>query len=82
MATKATKVEGLVLTIKGKRVELTIEEAKRLRDELNATLSGIEYVPTYPTYPWYVHPAAPAITWGDGWNGVSSEPFAEITCRN
>jgi hypothetical protein len=79
---KETKVEGIVLAIKGKRVELTIEEAKRLRDELNASLNGVQYVPIYPLYPWSQPVTQPAITWGDGWNGVSSEPFAEITCRN
>lgn len=49
---KAPSIDAIVLSIQGKRVELTLAEAIVLRDELNRFLNPVDQIPVpYPIYP-------------------------------
>ena len=56
------------ITIKG--IELTLDEAKELKGELDSLFGGTQFIPYYPYYPPY-NPQPepfiyqPFITWGD-----------------
>ena len=74
------KIEKIVIRIGDKQSELTVEDAKALRDMLDQMFSKEkEYVPYYPTtWPWYVQP----VTWT---TVTSSEPYkgvVTVTCYN
>ncbi len=58
------KVEKIVLNIKGKKIELSPDEARTLRDSLNGVV-GDTWHWTYPVYPTYPNPWLnfPSLTW-------------------
>lgn len=75
------KIEAIVLTIKGQRVELTIDEAQELRAELNRALPPIP-VP-HPVFPpaWTLprnDSPYPTIGTNDSTAFQPPRPFAEI----
>jgi len=55
MKNKKIEVDKIVLDIRGKKVELSLDEAKELSELLKSLfpnpLEKIVYVPSYPTYP-------------------------------
>jgi hypothetical protein len=75
-----TEVVSIKLRIKGKEIDLSLEEAKELKDELNKVFAEpvkeyVPYYPYYPTYPWWgIYPPSdvitPEITWTIGTGDV------------
>ena len=70
------KIEKIVIRIGDKQAELTVEDAKALRDVLDQMFGKEkEYVPYYPTtWPWYPWKPwyAPTITWGAGYTNTDN----------
>lgn len=54
---KEIKIEHIVLDVCGKKLILSVEEAKRLHDELSK-LYDVRWV-----YPYWRYPSYPSITW-------------------
>jgi hypothetical protein len=78
-----TEVVSIKLRIKGKEIDLTLEDAKELRDALNKVFAEPvtikEYVPYYPYIPYEPYkPYEPYIQpyWGDG----TGQTFPGLYC--
>lgn len=78
---KVIKVEKIVLNIKGKTIELSVDEAKQLRNELELTLGGnpnTVYIPWWQPYqpihviPIPTYPSQPPIWYGTTSGNVST----------
>lgn len=72
---------GIVLTIGGDRKELTLDEARQLRDELNAALQSKRA--QYEPYDWFRQPyitprpwGTPFITWSSDRTDAQSQKAA------
>lgn len=78
-----SKIVGIVLTIGGDRKELTLDDARQLRDELNAALKPNATYPPYKPFDWGPYIAPPQEPWRVTWSSdrTDSTPpqrFAEI----
>ena len=79
-----TKVEGIVVLIRGERHELTLDEARKLLDALNAALAKPPAYEPYPVGPWFPigptwNPKPYVIDTTDSTVTPPSVPFATIT---
>lgn len=78
---KAT-IEKVTLKIGNKAIELTLDEARELWQELNQMFNSTPIVPypVYPTWPpWYGYP--PVITYDTNTTGTPiPAPDVRITC--
>jgi len=50
--TKKVKITKLCLDIGGKKIELTMKQAKELQEVLNASFGSTEYINLYPRTYW------------------------------
>ena len=58
-------IKKLIIEINKKKIELSLDEAKKLYEDLNVLFDGetetVRYIPYYPYYPNYETP--PIVTW-------------------
>ncbi len=82
-----TEVVSIKLRIKGKEIDLTLEDAKELRDALNKVFAEPvkEYVPYTPHIPYipyepYIKPSPSPYYWWVTGTGGTSQKLPEIYC--
>ena len=64
-------IDKITIKVGTKTVELTLEEARVLKGELNSLLGDTQFIPYYPYYPQpYTPPQQPWVTWTDGTAGT------------
>lgn len=76
------EIKKVVINIGGKELNLTVEEAKELRDLLNGTFGEKEtiYIPQYPVYP--DNPYYPWRYWKVDWQYCPTITVSNTSCTD